>query len=191
MTSALLLCAGESRRLGQPKALLQFSGETLVARALEQLRVSGLGEIICVTGGHADEIEDEIFNFPAHIARNPAFQTGMLSSIQCGLRDVPESSPGALITLVDLPYLTAADYKAVGNFAPEHLVRYRYRGEPAHPVYVPRKYFAEILAKPQQQDGCAFLFQKYAQDVRWIEADSARGLLDIDTAEDYHAHLSS
>src|SRR5690348_2167076 len=103
MTSAILLCAGESRRLGQPKALLSFAGETLIARVLEQLRQAALSEIICVTGANADEIEDEIFNFPAHIARNAAFKTGMLSSIQCGIRDVADESRGAVITLVDLP----------------------------------------------------------------------------------------
>ncbi|MGZ3723661.1 MAG: nucleotidyltransferase family protein [Bdellovibrionales bacterium] len=191
MVSAVLLCAGESRRMGSPKALLSFDGKTLLTRVLEQLQLAHLGEIICVTGSHSAEIENEIQHFPVKIAHNPKFATGMLSSVQCGIQAAVKSSDGVIITLVDLPYLKAFDFALLAEIGSHELARFRYRGQPAHPAYIPRKYFAEVLATPAQQDGCAFLFRKYVNEVCWIEADSPRGLLDVDTAEDFHAHLSS
>ena len=65
------------------------------------------------------------------------------------------------------------------------------RGGPAHPVWIPRKHFAEIMAAPDDERGCGFLFKKYADDVVWIEAKSPNGVRDIDTPEDYHAHVTT
>ena len=181
--------------MGTPKALLAFDGKTLLARVLDQLMRAKLEEVICVTGSSADLIESEIHKIQSEVrpraVRNANYKTGMLSSVQAGLRACSSSSTGAILTLVDLPYLRASDFLDLSTAAPEHLARYRYMDQAAHPVYIPRKYFGEILAAPYQQDGCAFLFRKYAKDVVWLEANSPRGLLDIDTAEDYHAHLSS
>ena len=181
--------------MGSPKALLAFDGKTLLARALDQLKLASLDQVICVTGANAKLIENEIQNLNSGsrplCAHNPDYKTGMLSSVQVGIRACAKNSLGVVITLVDLPYLRASDFSTLPSVAPEQLARYRYMGQAAHPVYIPRKYFAEILATPFQLDGCAFLFRKYASDVLWLEADSPRGLLDIDTAEDYHAHLSS
>jgi molybdenum cofactor cytidylyltransferase len=180
----LLLCAGLSRRMGTPKALLRINGETLVARALREL--SG-NRILCVTS--SDSVESEIRRSGGRFVRNPAPELGLLSSIKSGIRALESAETGVVVSLVDLPFLNSDDYGQLPRGT--RLSRFRYQGQPAHPVWIPAKYFAEILDAPEQDFGCGFLFKKYADQVKWLEAKSAAGIQDLDTPEDYHAHISS
>src|SRR5665213_1205189 len=186
MISTLLLCAGESLRMGTAKALLPYEGESLVARALRRLNLAQTGEIICVISQHA--IENEILKTSGpkvRVAWNANPSDGMLSSVKTGLQLISPLVAAVMITLVDLPFLETDDFDQVARQGSDHLTRFRYRGTPAHPVMIPRRYFAEILAAPATQQGCAFLFEKYADEIQWLDAESPRGLLDIDTPEDY------
>ena len=125
---------------------------------------------------------------------NPFFATGMMSSIQQGLHVLNYSSEAFFVTLVDLPFLEAEDYNIlIENFFTHKtkLSRFLVEDCPSHPVLMSTSFIPEILAQPQIDQGCSFLFKKYEQDVFNLKSSFTRGQIDIDTPEDYHAHFSS
>lgn len=196
MITALLLAAGQGSRMQyQAKALLKLGTQTFVQHALQQLSVAGLDELILVTGAGREAVWNAAVraDVPLREAYNPDFASGLLGSIQTGIRAVSPSTSAVLITLVDLPFLTAGDYRAAcelwqsGN--PEHFLRSESEGKPGHPVMIPRVYFTEILEQPASDKGCSFLFQRYPERVQFHAL--TRGRIDIDTIEDYHAHITS
>ncbi len=202
MISALLLAAGQGRRMNyKAKALLRFQGQSFLERALQQLAAAALDELIVVTGAYRAEVEEEchrlqVQNFvpTVRMAFNPYFAEGLLGSIQEGLRQAHPETEAVLITLVDLPFLEAKDYQAVVNCWREGesrpIVRSFSGGIPAHPVLIPRAYFAEICQQPPSDKGCSFLFQKYPAQVLIHELSHSHGHIDIDSLEDYHAHIA-
>src|SRR5438046_1841236 len=96
----ILLAAGSSKRLGQPKQLLPFNGRTLLQHAVETALQSSCRPIIAVLNEH------EIHNNSVIIAKNPNSSEGIASSIRAGINAVPKTSTGAVIMLVDQPLIT-------------------------------------------------------------------------------------
>lgn len=197
MISAILLAAGRGSRIGQCKALLPWRGESLVCRGVGELMKSMASEVVIVTGAERERVEKELVRLDApkaiSIVWNQAFETGIMSSIQTGIRAADPSSAGYLISLVDLPFLTAADHdvliKAHGLVG-SPLVRYRHEGVPCHPVIIGREFRDEILGRPAGDLGAMFLFKKYPFHVTWLEMNGEQGSLDIDEGRDLHAHMS-
>lgn len=196
MITALLLAAGQGSRMQfKAKALLSLGSKTFVQHALQQLHAAGLEELILVTGSQREAVWNAALqaDVPVREVYNPDFKSGLLSSIQAGIRAVSPATTAVLITLVDLPFLAASDYRAAclawqeGN--PGNLLRSQSEGKPGHPVIIPLAYFTEILQQPVSDKGCSFLFQRYPERTQ-LHA-MARGRIDIDTMEDYHAHITS
>ena len=108
----LLLAAGGSSRLGQPKQLLQFEGKTLIRRAAETLVISQCDPIVVVLGAEIEGFNSEIADLRVDICINENWQTGMSSSIISGLGSLLEIEPeldAVVITLCDQPYVNSAD----------------------------------------------------------------------------------
>jgi CTP:molybdopterin cytidylyltransferase MocA len=91
MIAALILAAGESRRMGSAKALVSYHGLTFVEHLLAATRVPRIGETRVVLGAGAEEIRGRLPVKDAQIVINDAWETGPLSSIQAGLRSLPEN----------------------------------------------------------------------------------------------------
>jgi CTP:molybdopterin cytidylyltransferase MocA len=199
MISALLLAAGQGSRMGyEAKALLALGETTFVQHALQQLSDAGMDEVILVTGAQRDAVWQAVSQpadtrIPLREAYNPNYPSGILSSIQMGLKVVHPQSEAVLITLVDLPFLSAEDFRTASDHWRRGdaftLLRSRSAGKPAHPVIIPRAYFSQIMEQPPSDKGCSFLFKQYPERVVFHEV--ATGRIDIDTIEDYHAHISS
>jgi CTP:molybdopterin cytidylyltransferase MocA len=196
MITALLLAAGQGSRMQyKAKALLSLGSKTFVQHALQQLHAAGLEELILITGSQHEAVWNAALqaDVPVREVYNADFESGLLSSIQAGIRAVSPATTAVLITLVDLPFLAANDYRAAclawqeGN--PGNLLRSQSEGKPGHPVIIPSAYFTEILQQPASDKGCSFLFQRYPERVQFHAM--ARGRIDIDTMEDYHAHITS
>ncbi len=170
-------------------------------RALQQLALAGLDEVVVVTGAYHASVKPEVdslaHEFPPGWLQevfNPDFEQGLLGSIQAGLRSCDRQTDAVLITLVDLPFLEAGDFAGIlqcfRKGRAERLVRSVADGKPTHPVLIPRAYFPEILQKAPSERGCSFLFEAYADRVRTHEVTQDNGHIDIDTMEDYLAHIS-
>ena len=187
---AILLAAGASTRLGQPKQLLRlpaFGGETLLDHAVALARASGTAPIFVVLGAHAEEIILECELLDCILIRNEAWAEGMASSLRVGIAAVLEHAPaasGAMVLVCDQPGLSA-----------EHLVRLldankvdgnriaasRYAGRIGVPAIFPRELFPALLQLHGDR-GARALLQQPGAAVHAI--DFPGGELDLDSPED-------
>src|SRR6185503_14523273 len=113
MIVAVVLSAGESSRMGQPKALLPIDGQTFIERIVAALKQSGLERIIVVLGFNAEEMRHKIDHLPVEIVVNRDYTQGQLSSLQTAIRflESDQNCEGMMVHLVDHPYI---DPKLVG-----------------------------------------------------------------------------
>ena len=142
--AAIVLAAGASSRMGRPKQLLQFEGQTFLDSLIE--RFEGIcAPIIVVLGYAADEVRAGIAcGAQVEIVVNPAPERGMLSSLQCGLARVPHD---ALFTPVDLPGISRETIERLAA-ADGPVVIPTFGGRKGHPVRVSHDVIAELLALP-------------------------------------------
>lgn len=116
----IILAAGSSSRLGQPKQLLQFEGKTLIGRAVESALKSNCSPVIAVLGANFQEVKNEIKEPECQIVLNPRWQTGISSSIKTGIKKMLEISPqiaAVIISLTDQPLINSSHFdKLRGTF---------------------------------------------------------------------------
>jgi len=182
-SAGLILAAGESRRMGSPKALLRYREETFLD-TLAGLFARVCSPVIVVLGAAADEIQARAVR-PAIFVRNPHYLRGQTSSMQCGLRAVPPQAAGVLFTLVDHPAVTAA---TIGRLLePAGAARLRvpcYQGRRGHPIWFSRDLIAEFLALPE--DGAARdVVRAHAAETEFLDVDDPAIVADIDNPEEY------
>jgi molybdenum cofactor cytidylyltransferase len=187
---AILLAAGASARLGQPKQLLRlpaFDRETLLDHAVASARASGAAPIFVVLGAHAEEIILECELLDCILVRNEAWAEGMASSLRVGIAAVLEHAPaasGAMVLVCDQPGLSAEHlvrlldaHKEVGN----RITASRYAGRMGVPAIFPRGLFPALLTL-QGDQGARALLQQPGTDVFAINFPG--GELDLDSLED-------
>ncbi len=136
----LVLAAGGSQRLGQPKQLLQVDDETLLHRACRQALVV-CDEVTVVLGAAAAEIGQAISDLPLGRLINPDWQSGMASSIRAGITALPVTADGVLILPCDQPALTATDLQRLAaswRVQSDRIVAAAYDGIQGVPVIWPR-----------------------------------------------------
>jgi molybdenum cofactor cytidylyltransferase len=192
MISGILLAAGESRRMGSPKALLRYRGKTFIARICEAFLTAGVDELIVVLGAHADELKRAI---PAHpVLRtivNPHYFQGQLSSLMTGLGAVSSDSEAAIVNLVDHPLVATETFQTlIASFRanPSPILIASYNGKRGHPVLFSSQVYGEILAAPLNQ-GAKVVVRKDPSRVREISLDDPGILADIDTPDDYRRFI--
>ena len=108
--AGLLLAAGGSTRLGRPKQLVEFEGESLIRRAAGALIGAGCSPIVVVLGNEIEGSVKALVGLGTHIVVNDAWESGMGSSIACGIRSIMSASQDVdalLISLCDQPLVTA------------------------------------------------------------------------------------
>ena len=180
--AGLILAAGESRRMGSPKALLAYRGETFIDRLIG-LFAPRCSQVVVVLGAGADEIRARISR-PALIAVNHDYRQGQTSSMQCGLRAAGDV-PGVLFTLVDHPAVAPGTLDALLDGDGGGLVRVpRYQGRRGHPIWFSGALIPEFLAIPP--GGAARdVVRAHAGDTCYLDLDDAGILADIDDPAAY------
>ena len=191
--SAIILAAGKGQRFASaPKALLRHRERSFLEIAVKELRLAGVTEIRAVTGAFREEVEAEAKRLQVSTVHNPRFEDGMHGSLRVGLEALTGEWKGALISLVDQPFLWAEDYrKLIEAFLrnPLRLVRPVYSGEPGNPAILPRAFLGEIQAEPPGDHGCAYLFKRHSAAVLEVPMERDACRIDIDRPEDYSRHL--
>jgi molybdenum cofactor cytidylyltransferase len=186
--SGLLLAAGLSTRIGEPKQLLPFGCSTMIETVVDNLLASKLNEVLVVIGHEAEKVKARIQHKPVKIVFNPDYQRGMLTSAQCGVRLIFESADAFALFLVDQPFITSELIdRVIDAYAQTNrgIVLPSYHHRRGHPVIFNRRYVADILALSQESEGVKSLYGKYADDIHYVIVDTDRVLRDIDYREDY------
>ena len=193
MIVAVILSAGESSRMGRPKALLPIDGQTFIEKIVGAIKQTEVGKVIVILGHHAEEMRRRIEHLPVEILVNPDYKLGQLSSLQVAVRRLEQeaSCDGLLVHLVDHPYIDAKlvevmieRFRATGKL----IVVPRHDGRRGHPVIFARKLFDELLAAPMDQ-GAKAVVNAHRDDTLEIDTQDAGVTVDIDTPELYRRHV--
>ena len=192
MLSAIILAAGESKRMGKPKQLLPLGKSTLLEQAIDNLLNSSVDETIVVLGHKAEEITEKIANKPVKVVINPDYQQGMSTSIVAGLIMVDPRSQAVMLALGDQPLVTSRTINQLieaFNKNRKGIAVPTYRGRRGHPIIFDIKYKVELF-KLKGDIGGREIIQNHPKDVFMVAVDSESVISDIDTQEDYKANLS-
>ena len=186
--AGLILAAGESRRMGSPKALLEYRGETFVDR-LSGLFARRCSPVIVVLGSEAESIRARAAR-QAEFVVNPNYGTGQTSSLQCGLRAVPADAEGVLFTLVDHPAVAPETLDRL-LAEPRPLLRVpRYGDRRGHPVWFRRDLFAEFLSLPETGAARDVVYAHRAE-TEFLDLDDAGVVADVDDPAAYRELLEA
>ena len=178
MIAAVVLAAGGSRRLGEPKQLVKIGGETLLERAVGTARAAGCAPVVVVLGAAYVEVLARSGLGDAVPVINDKWAEGMAGSIRLGVRTlgfVAKDAEGVLLMTCDQPAVTAEHLQRV-MMRPE-VKASRYAEHNGVPSYFPKKYFSELMALVGDAGARELLAQARFEEL-------AHGELDIDTAED-------
>ena len=148
--ATILLAAGSSSRLGQPKQLLPFGKSTLLRHAAETALAAALGPVIVVLGAAEEGCRETLFGLPVTIVANPTWQEGMGSSIAIGVQAVGETSHrAAIIMLCDQPAITPGVLRSLEEHqrtTGKSIVASQYGGTSVLPRSLPRIIFRSSVS---------------------------------------------
>jgi molybdenum cofactor cytidylyltransferase len=189
MIYGILLAAGSSTRMGQPKQLLSWQGQTLVRHMARQALASKLDGLIVVVGAEAATTRAALAGLdgPLQTVENSAYLAGQATSLRVGLSSLPSVAQAALVLLVDQPFVGPELINRI-------LERYEqnpmlaivplYRGQRGNPTLLTRHLFEEL--KTLEGDvGARTVLQRHADKVDWMEIDDPAIVTDVDTPGEY------
>jgi molybdenum cofactor cytidylyltransferase len=186
--SAVVLGAGQSRRMGRPKLILPWGGHTVIAQIIATILQAGIADISVVVGPARALIEAALVGFPVRIVENPdAEKLDMLSSLQAGISAQTGSSRALLVFLGDQPQVEEGVIRSVIQRYSEtcaRLVAPSYQMRRGHPWLVERCMWAELLHLNPGKTMRDFL-NAHGKEIEYIEVDTPSILQDLDTPEDY------
>lgn len=188
MIWAVVLAAGESKRMGRPKQVLPYGKSTILQTVLDNVLASPVDGTLVVLGAAEDKVAPLLAKLPVETVVNADFRAGMLSSVRCGIRARPPPARAALIFLGDQPAIrpeTVGRVVAAFRASGRGLVHPVHAGRGGHPLLIDLKYRAEIEGLTSGI-GLRELLVRHPDDVWRVEIDDPGAILDIDTPEDYH-----
>lgn len=187
----LILAAGSSSRMGVAKQLLPAGDTTLLGIAINNALQTKVGNIYCVLGAKADEIQNSIKVKDIEFIINSDYKTGLSSSIKKGINHLQSQNYDAiLMTLGDQPYV---DFNILNEMInvfktqPHKIIASGYGEKVGIPVIIPKHYYQEFLKLTGDKGAKQFLNNNTEQ----IVVFNNEHLMDIDTKEDYESYLKS
>lgn len=193
MIVAIVLAAGQSKRMGRPKLPMPLGGRSMLRRVLEVLRRTKVERIIVVLGAHQQEVRRSVRFEKELVVFNPAYADGMSSSLKVGLAAAGRKADAAIIALADQPFLSAATvdrlielYLKLGA----RIVVPVYGGTRGNPVLFDRSLFPQI-AKIRGDVGAKSIVEGNEALVLEVPVKDEGVAFDIDTPTDYERAVSS
>lgn len=187
MISAIILAAGEAKRMGKLKQLLPLGQSTILEKTIENVASSRVDETIVVLGYQAEKIISRINSAPVKIIVNPLYQDGMSTSIIAGLMAIETEADAVMLVLADQPFI---DSQIINHMLDEYkshnkgIVIPVHRGKRGHPVIISLRYKSELL-NLKGDIGAREVIPRHSDDVHEVKVGSPRITLDIDTEENY------
>ncbi|MCI0442778.1 nucleotidyltransferase family protein [bacterium] len=189
MTYGIILAAGESKRIGTPKALLKINAETFMERIASVLHNTGIQNIILVAGTHYEEIRKNVKSIT--IVFNAQHPLGQFSSLQAGLRELPKQTEFVIVWPVDLPLIrkeTIETLLAAAQSKKHPITVPVYQGRKGHPVVYSVETITKILSMEPTHTGKE-LFEHFEGRITFTDVEDPAVLIDVDTPEDYERYI--
>lgn len=185
--AGIILAAGNSSRMAQPKQLLEYKGKLLLEKILEEATKSRLDDVVVVLGGNSQQIQSEIDFSKVEILLHPNWEDGMTSSLQHGLNHLIEKYDiqAIMILVSDQPFVDESLLNIlISNYetSDKSIIASKYSGTLGVPVIFDKKYFGRLM-ELIGTDGAKKVIFENQEDV--AEVEFPFGEIDIDTKEDY------
>ncbi len=194
MYGIIILAAGNSSRLGEPKQLLRYENKTLICRIAEAAANVADVTLVVVTGSDAGQITTELGSVTYSPAHNPDWPTGMASSVRSGLLKLLSVNPeveSVILAVSDQPFVTTTLFEMLISRAKEAdsgIAASAYADTLGTPVLFKKKYFDALLSLTGAE-GAKKLLKKFENDVSSVPFPY--GAIDIDTKQDYQKLLNN
>jgi molybdenum cofactor cytidylyltransferase len=192
--TAIVLAAGESRRMGTLKPLLPFGSSSVIRTAVRSLKASPVSSVLVVLGHRSEKIAAELAGEDVRLVINPRYPEGMLTSIQAGIAAADPETEWLVIALGDQPWVRPElvehllDEAHTGLVEGQTIVVPSYCGRRGHPLVLHRRRREEIAALDPEV-GLRQLMQRSPEHIRHVVVPEEDVLLDMDTPEDYRNRL--
>jgi len=193
MICAIVLAAGESRRMGCQKLLLPFGSKTVIGHVVHELLRSDLDAVYVVVGHEGNRISEELFRNLVTVVTNPDYKLGMLSSVRCGLQAVSQHCDKVLVALGDQPAITSElvnHMVQASSTTDKGILVPLYRGKRGHPILFSVHYRNEIMTCFDKV-GLRGLLHAHPDDIFELSVSTPAVLSDMDRPEDYRRELAS
>jgi len=186
--TGLILAAGASRRLGEPKQLLAYRGRTLLDATLSAARACGFDQLLVTLGAAGAQVRTAVDLGNAEVVENPEYSTGCSSSIAAALRSVDSRADGLVLLLGDQPGIKPSDVARLTADAKGSMAVCRYDDGLGHPMWFRRDMFTE-LSQLHGDKAVWRLLHSGQYEVREVPVEGAVPV-DVDTWQDYEALLA-
>jgi molybdenum cofactor cytidylyltransferase len=186
---ALLLAAGQSRRMGAFKPLLPFGPTTVIQSCLDNLKAGGIEDVTVVVGHRADDLKAALAELDyVHFVVNPDSSSEMAASIERGIASLAANIQAVLIALTDQPAIPGAVTRQIIDawHAGAKLVIPEFNGRGGHPVLIDLNYRQELL-RLNPESGLKGFFDAHRDQVVRLKVNSSYIARDLDTWDDYRA----
>lgn len=188
----LILAAGKSERMGEPKALLPIMGTTFLEHIINEINQSRLIDCRIVVGHHAKNILNYLPKLKSILVVNSEYEDGQLSSLRKGIHSLSDLQlDGLMVFLVDHPFV---DHHLINALLHEFnnnetsIVIPSFQNKRGHPVIFGKDLFKELLESPLKE-GAKQVLQKYHEDITYLEWESEKILFNIDTPQLYRQYV--
>lgn len=193
MINAIVLAAGESKRMGQPKPLLRFNDKTFLEQVISVLKLSDVDRITVVLGAEAGTIKRSVDLSGTNVVINEDYAKGQLSSLIAAIEQIPEGVDAILVCLVDAPFITKEVVNSIINKFREMdspIIVPVFNAERGHPTLFSKSLFSQLLTAPEDQGARAVIYSN-EEKVLEVETSEKGILIGIDTPDDYRRYFGA
>ncbi len=205
MFHIIVLAAGLSRRMGADnKLLLPWGHKTVLEMTIDNILAAQIGHLNIVVGHEAEDIKKALKHYsnqtsppPLSIVNNFAYEQGMTTSIQAGIKNISDMATGYMICLSDMPLIAPSEYRLLFNHFSEiikkdkkAIIRPVFNNQKGNPIIFSAFYKKDILHLTYTE-GCKPIVQNYAEHVYEVQMPTDSILKDMDNPEDYERLLKN
>lgn len=186
---AIMLAAGESRRMGEHnKLMLQLQGKPLLRRTVETVLAADIAKLIVVLGHEADEARNALSGLAVETVVNEDYRSGQMTSVHAGLSAIDEACDGVMICLTDQPLLTPQDLNDLidgfANLTRGSILVPTWQGLRGNPILLASEHL-EAIVTGETNLGCRRLLEKRPEQISTLAMSNDHVVVDMDTPEAY------